>query len=65
MWREGISQQLRLKVKVTLEGQMFVPVFCVRQYLPNSFKDVHETWFKCSLYWDDVQKAWGSYNNLK
>jgi len=44
---EGKILSFRLKVKVTLEGQMFEPAFCVQLYLTHSLKDFHETWLKC------------------
>jgi len=44
-----------------LEGHMIETVFLVRPYLTHSFKEFHESWLKCSVHWDNVQKAGVSY----
>jgi len=62
---EGMSQPFWLKVKVTLEGQMFEPAFRSSSIPPHSLKNFHETWIKCLAHWDNVPRAQVSHFEVK
>jgi len=62
---KGIDQPFKLKVKVNLNVKWLSLPFISAPYLPNSLNVFHKTWFKCSDYWDDVQKAWVTSTSIR
>ena len=59
LWQcaEGMSQPFLINLKDKYLSQCFRVNSC----LPHSYKDLHETWLKCLVHCDLVQKAWVSH----